>query len=114
MRQPKILAVAVLVVVASLSIACGSAKIPDDSPDIFPSSVSKADASAAIQDAQAAYNALGDDGSAETRDAKQFLNKAKEYLSDGEPEAAWSAATKAKSFCALSKAARDVRAAGLK
>ena len=93
---------------------CGSAKIPDDSPDIYPSSVEKADADAAIADAQAAYNALGDDGSAETGKAKEFLDKAKEFRNDNEPETAWAAAIKAKSYCALSKLLQQTRAAGLK
>ena len=93
---------------------CGSAKIPDDSPDIYPSSVEKADADAAIADAQTAYNALGEDGSAETGKAKEFLDKAKEFSNDKEPEAAWAAAIKSKSFCALSKLARETRSAGLK
>ncbi|HRP70710.1 MAG TPA: hypothetical protein PLY93_14385 [Turneriella sp.] len=113
MRQHKLFAVAALVAVAVFSTACGSAKIPDDSPDIFPSSVEKSQAKAAIDDAQNAYNALPDDGSGEKRDAKSFLDKAKEYLSDGEPEAAWSAATKSKSFSSLAAEARKVRAAGL-
>jgi len=94
--------------------ACGSAKIADDSPDIYPSSVEKADADAAIADAQAAYKALGEDGSAETGKAKEFLDKAKEFSNDKEHEAAWAAAIKAKSYCALSKLARETRAAGLK
>ena len=69
---------------------------------------------AAIADAQAAYNALGDDGSAETGKAKEFLDKAKEFRNDNEPEAAWAAAIKAKSYCALSKLLQQTRAAGLK
>ncbi len=94
---------------------CGSGKVADDPRDIvFPSSVEKADAQAAIDDAQSAYNALGEDGSAETGKAKEFLDKAKEFQIENEPEAAWAAAIKAKSFCALSKVLQQTRAAGLK
>lgn len=114
MGQHKVIAIAMLVAAAFFGAACGSAKIADDSPDIYPSSVEKADADAAIADAQTAYNALGEDGSAETGKAKEFLDKAKEFSNDKEPEAAWAAAIKAKSFCALSKLARETRAAGLK
>jgi len=115
MRQQKVSLFILLLLGAMLiAIGCGSAKIADDSPDIYPSSVEKADADAAIADAQAAYNALGEDGSAETGKAKEFLDKAKEYANDKEPEAAWAAAIKAKSFCALSKLARETRTAGLK
>lgn len=114
MGQHKVIAIAMLVGAAFFGAACGSAKIADDSPDIYPSSVEKADADAAIADAQTAYNALGEDGSAETGKAKEFLDKAKEFSNDKEPEAAWAAAIKAKSFCALSKLARETRAAGLK
>lgn len=114
MGQRKVTAIAMLVAAVFIGGACGSAKISDDSPDIYPSSVEKADADAAIADAQTAYNALGEDGSAETGKAKEFLDKAKEFSNDKEPEAAWAAAIKAKSFCALSKLARETRAAGLK
>ena len=114
MGQHNVSAIVLLSAALVFGGACGSAKIADDSPDIYPSSVEKSDADAAIADAQTAYNALGDDGSAETRDAKAFLDKAKEYANDKEPEAAWAAAIKAKSFCALSKLARETRAAGLK
>lgn len=114
MRKQKISLFIVLFSTILFGIGCGSAKVADDSPDIFPSSVEKADAEAAIADAQTAYNALGEDGSAETGKAKEFLDKAKEYANDKEPEAAWAAAIKAKSFCALSKLARETRSAGLK
>lgn len=114
MKQSKGSVLTLLLVAALTATYCGSAKIPDDSPDIFPSSVEKADADAAIADAQSAYNALGEDGSAETGKAKEFLDKAKEYRNDNEPEAAWAAAIKAKSFCALSKLLQQTRAAGLK
>jgi hypothetical protein len=114
MGQRKATVIAMLIAAALTGVACGSAKIADDSPDIYPSSVEKADADAAIADAQTAYNALGEDGSAETGKAKEFLDKAKEFSNDKEPEAAWAAAIKAKSFCALSKLARETRAAGLK
>src|SRR5262245_8531673 len=107
MRQFKVSVIALLAATSLFSVACGSAKIADDSPDIYPSSVEKADADAAIADAQTAYNALGEDGSAETGKAKEFLDKAKEFANDKEPEAAWAAAIKAKSFCALSKLARE-------
>src|SRR5689334_16922747 len=106
MGQRKATVIAMLIAAAFAGAACGSAKIADDSPDIYPSSVEKADADAAIADAQTAYNALGEDGSAETGKAKEFLDKAKEFSNDKEPEAAWAAAIKAKSFCALSKLAR--------
>ncbi|MFO1470890.1 MAG: hypothetical protein U1F27_07640 [Turneriella sp.] len=114
MRQQKISLIVLVLSTILFGIGCGSAKVADDSPDIFPSSVEKADAEAAIADAQTAYNALGEDGSAETGKAKEFLDKAKEYANDKEPEAAWAAAIKAKSFCALSKLARETRGAGLK
>jgi hypothetical protein len=113
MRQHKVLIFALLVAGAILSVDCGSAKVADDSPDIYPSSVEKRDAEAAIADAQTAYNALGEDGSAETGKAKEFLDKAKEFRNDNENEAAWAAAIKSKSFCALSKLVRENRAAGL-
>lgn len=94
---------------------CGSAKVADDPRDIpYPSSVEAPDAQAAIDDAQQAYNALGEDGSAETGKAKEFLDKAKEFQIEKEYEAAWAAAIKAKSFCALSKLLQQTRAAGLK
>jgi len=103
-----------LISLAALSY-CGSAKVANDPRDIvFPSSVERADAKAAIDDAQKAYNALGEDGSAETGKAKEFLDKAKEYEIDNEPEAAWAAAIKAKSYCALSQLLQQTRAAGLK
>lgn len=114
MTRHKVSLLALLASVALMATACGSAKIPDDSPDIYPSSVEKADAQAAVADAQTAYNALGEDGSAETGKAKEYLDKAKEYMNDNEPEAAWSAAIKAKSYCALSKLLQQTRAAGLK
>lgn len=114
MRQ-QIMKISVTVMALTLlTIGCGSAKVADDSPDDFPSSVEKPQADAAIADAQTAYNALGEDGSAETGKAKEFLDKAKEYKNDGEPEAAWAAASKAKSFCVLSKVLRETRGAGLK
>lgn len=114
MGQRKGSIIVLLLATLAFSGACGSAKVADDSPDIYPSSVEKADADAAIADAQTAYNALGEDGSAETGKAKEFLDKAKEFSNDKEPEAAWAAAIKAKSFCALSKLVRETRAAGLK
>lgn len=114
MRQQKKILFVLMAGAMLLGVACGSAKVADDSPDIYPSSVEKADAEAAIADAQTAYNALGEDGSAETGKAKEFLDKAKEFANDKEPEAAWAAAIKAKSFCALSKLVRETRAAGLK
>jgi len=114
MTKSRIFTTAAFLAVFSSYVACGSAKVADDSPDVFPSSIEKADADAAIADAQTSYNALGEDGSAETGKAKEFLDKAKEYKNDNEPEAAWAAATKAKSFCALSKVLREARAAGLK
>jgi hypothetical protein len=93
---------------------CGSAKIPDDSPDIYPSSVERAEADAVIAAAQAAYNELGEDGSAETGKAKEYLDKAREFRNENEFEAAWAAAKKAESYCALSKLLQQTRAAGLK
>ena len=79
MGQHKTTVIAMLIAAVAFGGACGSAKIADDSPDIYPSSVEKADADAAIADAQTAYNALGEDGSAETGKAKEFLDKAKEF-----------------------------------
>jgi hypothetical protein len=116
MKQFPYKTAAFLLTVAAVSfgLGCGSAKIADDSPDIFPSSIEKADADAAIADAQTAYTALGEDGSAETGKAKEYLDKAKEYRNDDENEAAWAAATKARSFCSLSKLLHETRAAGLK
>mgnify|MGYP001197308508 CR=1 FL=1 len=114
MRHTKILLAALAVAVLA-GYGCGSGKVADDPRDIiYPSSVEKADADAAIADAQAAYTALGEDGSAETGKAKEFLDKAKEFEIEKEHEAAWAAAIKAKSFCALSKVLQQTRAAGLK
>lgn len=114
MIKTRIFNLAALFAALTLYVACGSAKVSDDSPDVFPSSIEKADADAAIADAQTAYNALGEDGSAETGKAKEYLDKAKEFKNDNEPEAAWAAATKARSFCSLSNTLRQTRAAGLK
>lgn len=114
MRQQMIKISLLIAAIAALAIGCGSGKATDESPEDFPTSVEKPQADAAIADAQTAYNALGEDGSAETGKAKDFLDKAKEYRNDGEAEAAWAAATKAKSFCNLSKILRETRAAGLK
>ena len=114
MKHTKILITAMIVAIFA-TYNCGSAKVADDPRDIiFPSSVEKADADAAIADAQAAYTALGEDGSAETGKAKEFLDRAKEFQIDNEPEAAWAAAIKSKSYCALSKVLQQSRAAGLK
>ncbi|MCX7631982.1 MAG: hypothetical protein N2Z22_01470 [Turneriella sp.] len=111
----KITQVAVAAILALALFHCGSAKVAEDPRDIvYPSSVEKADAQAAINDAQAAYDALGEDGSAETGKAKEFLDKAKEYQIEKEYEAAWAAAIKAKSYCELSALLRQTRAAGLK
>ncbi len=114
MKHTKILFTALAVAILAAS-GCGSAKVADDPRDIiYPSSVEKADADAAVADAQAAYTALGEDGSAETGKAKEFLDKAKEFEIEKEHEAAWAAAIKAKSYCALSKVLQQSRAAGLK
>ena len=65
MRHTKILLAALAVAVLA-GYGCGSGKVADDPRDIiYPSSVEKADADAAIADAQAAYTALGEDGSAD-------------------------------------------------
>lgn len=114
MRHTRLL-LAMLALAVMAGYGCGSSKVADDPRDIiYPSSVEKADADAAIADAQAAYTALGEDGSAETGKAKEVLDKAKEFAIEKEYEAAWAAAIKAKSYCALSKVLQQSRAAGLK
>lgn len=106
---------ALLVVFAFAAVNCGSSQVVNDPRDIqYPSSVEQQDAQAAINDAQQSYNALGEDGTAETGEAKRYLNKAKQYLAEGEYEAAWSNAIKAKSYCALSAQLQITRKAGLK
>ena len=98
----------------ALTLNCGGGQVQDESPDVYPSSVEMKDADVVIAEAQAAYTALGDDGSAETAKAKEYLDKAKEHKNDKDPEPAWAAANKSKSYSALSKIMRDVRSAGLK
>jgi hypothetical protein len=115
MKQKRVTILSLLLLSLYATSYCGSGKVADDPRDIvFPSNVERADAQAAIEEAQTAYNALGEDGSAETGKAKEFLDKAKEYLIENEPEAAWAAAIKAKSYCALSQLLQQTRAAGLK
>ncbi|MBS0617210.1 MAG: hypothetical protein JSR44_03430 [Spirochaetes bacterium] len=115
MRVYSRLIYALLFASALVAVNCGGGPQITDPRDIaYPSSVEQKDSDAAIADAQAAYNALGEDGTAETGKAKEYLDKAKEFAGDKEYEAAWASAIKAKSFCALSHQLQQTRAAGLK
>ena len=110
----KFSSISLIIIALVLGFNCGGGQVQDDSPDVYPSSVEMKDADAAIAEAQTAYTALNDDGSAETAKAKEYLDKAKEHKNEKEPEPAWAAANKSKSFAVLSKIMRDVRSAGLK